>query len=193
MRATIDTIGADGIAKVSARTVAERAGLAQGLVFYHFGSVTELIGAACVTATRERVERYGAEFDAVDTFGGLVELAARVRREEREAGSVAILGQALAAAQTDPAMAEVSGAALGIWTERVHEVTRRVLVGSPFSEVIGAEELAHLVSSAFIGIELTAPIQVVEADRALETLGALARTIDGLGPVARRAIRAALR
>ncbi|OUZ08853.1 hypothetical protein BHE97_12015 [Aeromicrobium sp. PE09-221] len=193
VRATIASIEADGLAKVSARSIAERAGLAQGLIFYHFGSVVELIGEACLTATQERVDRYAEQFDAVDTFTGLVDLATRVRREERESGNVAILGQALAAAQTDPAMAEVSGTALDLWTDQVREVTQRVLVGSPFAELIAADELAHLVSSAFIGIELTAPMRTAEADGALTTLGSLAHTIDGLGPVARRAIRAALR
>lgn len=193
VRATIDTMRVDGIAKVSARTVAERAGLAQGLVFYHFGSVAELIGAACLAATQERVDRYATQFDTVDSFSGLVDLAARVRREEREAGSVAILGQALAAAQTDPAMAEVSRAALDLWTDRVREVAHRLLVGSPFGELVSAGELADLVSSSFIGIELTAPVRTVESDGALATLGSLASTLDGLGPVARRAIRAALR
>lgn len=193
VRATIASIEADGLAKVSARSIADRAGLAQGLIFYHFGSVVDLIGAACLAATQERVDRYAEQFDAVDTFTGLVDLATRVRREEREAGNVAILGQALAAAQTDPAMAEVSGTALDLWTDQVREVTQRVLVGSPFAELIAADELAHLVSSAFIGIELTAPMRAAEADGALATLGSLAHTIDGLGPVARRAIRAALR
>ncbi|MGW9038956.1 TetR/AcrR family transcriptional regulator, partial [Streptomyces sp. NPDC055721] len=46
------TLVEQGIAKASARAIATTAGVNQALVFYHFGSVDELLAAAC---------RHGAE------------------------------------------------------------------------------------------------------------------------------------
>ena len=46
LRATQEGLVADGIAGLSARTVATRAGVNQALVFYHFGTMSELVEAA---------------------------------------------------------------------------------------------------------------------------------------------------
>src|SRR5213078_627494 len=50
----IETLRTHGLAGASARTIAATAGVNQALVFYHFGSVHELLEAACVAATEAR-------------------------------------------------------------------------------------------------------------------------------------------
>jgi AcrR family transcriptional regulator len=47
----LQAIRTHGIAGVSARTVAARAGVNQALVFYHFGTLDNLLAAAYHTAT----------------------------------------------------------------------------------------------------------------------------------------------
>ncbi|MFC7479963.1 TetR family transcriptional regulator [Luedemannella flava] len=54
-----------GIAGVSARTVAAAAGVNQALVFYHFGSMDDLLTEACQVATTASVARYREAFAAV--------------------------------------------------------------------------------------------------------------------------------
>ncbi|HWF41120.1 MAG TPA: TetR/AcrR family transcriptional regulator, partial [Acidothermaceae bacterium] len=44
---TITTLRDKGIAGTSARVIAATAGVNQALVFYHFGTVDQLIDAAC--------------------------------------------------------------------------------------------------------------------------------------------------
>ena len=44
--ATIEALGKQGFSGTSAREIARRAGCNQGLVFYHFGTVTNLLLAA---------------------------------------------------------------------------------------------------------------------------------------------------
>ena len=46
LQGTIDALRTQGIAGVSARTIAAAAGVNQALVFYHFGSVDELLAVA---------------------------------------------------------------------------------------------------------------------------------------------------
>ncbi len=50
LEGALRTLAEQGIAKTSARSVAAAAGVNQALVFYHFGSVDELLAAACGTA-----------------------------------------------------------------------------------------------------------------------------------------------
>ncbi|WP_295697075.1 TetR/AcrR family transcriptional regulator [Lapillicoccus sp.] len=215
IEATMETIRTQGIAKVSARTIAAAGGVNQALVFYHFGTVDALIAHACVVSTRERVDSFRARFDAVTTFTGLVQLGRTLHEEEAALGNVTVLGQTLAGSQANPALAAATGEALGMWTEELERVLGRLLADSPFGELLEPRLLAELVSSAFIGIELVAPTRVADgyaagaggipggggaAARTMDTAGdalarleGLARSIDGLGPVARRALRTALR
>lgn len=193
--AAIAVMTSDGIAAVSARAVSQRAGLAQGLVFYHYGSVTDLIAQACVTATRDRVELHRERFAAAASFGDLVQLARDVQEAERGAGHVSVLGQSLVLAQSDPGIGAAARDALALWREPLREVAGRLLSpGSPFAGVIDAEAFTDLLMAAFIGFELTDPVRTEgDSDRSFDAVTTMAAALDGLGPMARRAVAATLR
>ncbi|MCW2750197.1 MAG: hypothetical protein JWR83_1307 [Aeromicrobium sp.] len=194
--ATMETIRVQGIATVSARTIAATGGVNQALIFYHFGNVSNLIGEACLVSVNERVTTFGPRLDAVTTFAGLVDAAVALHVEERALGNVNVLAQVLAGSQSNPELAEVTGRALRVWTDKVEEVLARLLAASPIGEAFDAKTLANLVSSTFIGLELMGSTTLEGADldmAGLERLGVLAELIDDLGPIARRAVRATLR
>lgn len=194
VEATMETIRTQGIAKVSARTIAATGGVNQALVFYHFGSVSNLLGEACLTSTAARVAVFSDRLDAVDSFSALVAVARELHAEEQAAGNVNVLAQVLAGSQSDPELAETTGRALRLWTDRVEQVLARLLASSPLGELVDARALAHLVSAAFVGLELMPvdPRAAGQAD-ALARLGDVAGLLDGLGPIARRTLRATLR
>ncbi|HVA09078.1 MAG TPA: helix-turn-helix domain-containing protein, partial [Acidimicrobiales bacterium] len=57
--AAIETLKSEGYAGASARAIAERAGSNQGLIFYHFGSVANLLLTALDSVSAARLEQYG--------------------------------------------------------------------------------------------------------------------------------------
>lgn len=63
-----------GWAAVSTRTLAERAGVAPGLVHYHFASLQALLTEAAVGAVRDAVEDTAALLERAGTPGELVDL-----------------------------------------------------------------------------------------------------------------------
>ncbi|GAA3513779.1 TetR family transcriptional regulator [Aeromicrobium panaciterrae] len=194
--ATIETIRTRGIAAVSARTIAATGKVNQALIFYHFGSVQALLGEASLVTTAERVATYDAEFDAVNSFAGLIEVATKLHAEEHAAGNVNVLAQVLAGSPANPELAQATGQALQMWTDRVEQVLQRLLKDSPIGEALDAKTLAKLVSATFIGLELVGTTNPDSPDTdlaGLERLGVLAELIDDLGPIARRAVRAKLR
>ncbi|GAA1892607.1 TetR/AcrR family transcriptional regulator [Lapillicoccus jejuensis] len=197
VEATMETIRTQGIAKVSARTIAAAGDVNQALVFYHFGTVDSLVAHACVTSTRERVENFRPRFEAVPSFAGLVALGREIHDEEAALGNVTVLAQTLAGSQANPALAAATGESLGLWRTEIERTLTRLLAGSPFDELVAPGLLADVVTSAFIGLELMVPTRegenVPSTIEALDRLEDLARSIDGLGPVARRALRGALR
>lgn len=192
----IETIRTQGIAGTSARTIAATAGINQALVFYHFGSVDDLLRAACLAATEARVVPFAEHLDHVTDLRELLALGRALHTEEHRRGNVAVLAQMLAAAQTDPAHAEVTSAALRLWIAPVERALDRLLAGSPVADVIDTAGLARAVSAGFVGLELyegVDPEGAAAALDALDQLAVLVELVDDLGPVARRALRAKLR
>jgi DNA-binding transcriptional regulator YbjK len=196
LRATQEALVADGIAGVSARTLAARAGVNQALVFYHFGTVSELVAAAATTLCEESVAHYREQFSAVESLTALLALGRVVHAREQQTGNVAVMAQLMAGAQRDPVLAEAGRAAMELWRVEVEVVVRRVVAPSPLADVVDAAGLARAISAAFIGLELyegVDPDGAAAALAALERLGVLLEAVDDLGPVARRAVRARLR
>jgi AcrR family transcriptional regulator len=192
----IDAIRRHGIAGTSARTIATAAGVNQALIFYHFGSVHDLLEAACLASTEARVAPFRDRLDGVTSLRQLLDVGRRLHAEERSLGNVMVLAQMLAGAQSDPKLAEATSAALHLWIAPIEGVLERLLAGSPLAGFVDTAGLARAVSAGFIGLELFEGVDPAGAHAALDALdrlGALAEVIDDLGPVARRALSAKLR
>jgi AcrR family transcriptional regulator len=192
----IETIRTHGLTGTSARSIATTAGVNQALVFYHFGSVHELLRTACLAATEARVGPFVERLDEVTDLRQLLALGRALHTEERTRGNVTVLAQMLAGAQADPAFAEATSAALHLWITPVERVLTRLLAGSPVAELIDTAGLARAVSAGFVGLELYEGVDPDGASAALDALDRLAvlvEVLDDLGPVARRALRGRLR
>lgn len=71
-----------------------------------------------------------------------------------------------------------------------------LLDAGPLRGLVDPRGLVRAISSAFIGLELYESVDPAGASAALtslQQLGTLLESIDGLGPVAHRAVRAQLR
>ncbi|GAA2615325.1 TetR family transcriptional regulator [Dactylosporangium fulvum] len=191
LEGALAAVNEHGITGVSARTIAAAAGVNQALVFYHYGSVDDLLAAACRTSTEARVAAYAAEFARVTSLRQLLDVGRRLQVRERALGNVSMLAQLLAAAQADKKLAASVGGCLQLWVDEIESVLRRLLAGSPFAEVADLGGLARAVSAAFVGIELYAGVDETGSEHALaalEQLAILVEVVDDLGPVSRRAL-----
>ncbi|WP_086734180.1 TetR/AcrR family transcriptional regulator [Streptomyces glaucescens] len=196
LKGALRTLTEHGIAKTSARTVAAAAGVNQALVFYHFGSVDELLAAACRYGAEQAVSRYRARLAAVTSLSELLALGRAIHEEERAGGHVALLGQLLAGAQTHPALGPATAGGLQLWIDEIERVLVRVLAGTPFGEFTDPAGLARAVAASFVGVELYEGVDAAGAASALdalEQLGVLVSALEELGPVAQRAVRHHLR
>ena len=117
VEAAIETLKAEGFAGTSARAIAERSGLNQGVIFYHFGSVANLLLAALDSVSAERMEHYGAAIDRVGSSSELVDVAMEIFREDLDAGYVTVLVEMIAGASSTPGLGPEVSARLGPWFE----------------------------------------------------------------------------
>jgi AcrR family transcriptional regulator len=194
--AVLTTLRVEGIAGLSARTVAKRANVNQALIFYHYGSVAKLVEAAALDSVVHAVDRYRAALAEANTFAELFAVGRRVNVEEREAGNVAVMAQLVAGAHLDPAIGSCARACLDRWIDALEPIVDRLLRTSPLGGLIDHRGLVRAISSAFIGLELyesVDPDGAAAALTSLDQLGMVLEAIETLGPVAHRAVRAHVR
>jgi AcrR family transcriptional regulator len=173
----IEALREVGFAGASAREIAGRAGCNQALVFYHFGSVTELLLAALDDVSARRLAAYADIVDQATTLTDLIDSARAIFSEDLDAGHVTVLVEMITGAQSTPGLGEQVAARLAPWRDFAESAVHKALVGSPVALVLPAKELAHAVMAGFLGLELLASL---DGDRAAAlTLFDRARLIAG--------------
>ena len=196
LHATAGLLADQGLAGVSARSIAARAGVNQALVFYHFGTVSDLLEAAVRRSVDLAVASYRDRFSDVQSVGELLTLGRDLHRTERRLGNVAQMAQVMAGAQSDEALARAGQYAMQQWSDQIEGVLVRLLPGSPLDGLVPPAGLARAVAASAIGLELYAGVDdagTAQALGALDAMASLVQVIDGLGPVTTRAVRGRVR
>ncbi len=180
--AALAALRADGIAGVSARSIARHGGFNQALIFYHFGSVEGLLVAVARSESERRSALYAEALREVTSLSELVAVARRLHDEEFQAGTVAAaLTQMLAGAVGSEDLSRGIREALDPWTSLVGETIARLLGDTPYAELLPAADLTAAVAALFLGIELLAGIDPDAAgDSLFGTMEAVAAVVDGL-------------
>jgi AcrR family transcriptional regulator len=153
VNAAIETLQAEGFAGASARAIAQRAGMNQGLIFYHFDSVTKLLLAALDSVSARRMEQYGTAIDGVGSPTELVDVAAAIFQEDLDAGYVAVLVEMIAGAQSTPGLGPEVAARLGPWFAFAERAVTSTL-GPPLDSVLPAGDVAYGIVALYLGLEM---------------------------------------
>jgi AcrR family transcriptional regulator len=178
IEAAVGTLKVEGFAGASARSIARRAGCNQGLVFYHFGSVVNLLLAALDAVSAERLERYSAAVDAVGSPAELVDVAASIFEEDLDAGHVSVLVEMIAGASSTPGLGAEVADRIAPWTEFARRSVDAALGDSALRSLIPSADVAHAVVAMYVGLEMlshldgdrSAALALFDQARALATL-----------------------
>jgi AcrR family transcriptional regulator len=154
VQAAVATLREEGFVGASARAIAERADANQGLIFYHFGSVTNLLLAALDAVSDERLEHYSAAVNGVHSPGELVDVATAIFREDLDAGYVTVLAEMIAGASSTPGLGPAVAARIEPWTEFTKQAIERLLGDGPFGALLPAEGVAYGIVALYLGLEM---------------------------------------
>jgi AcrR family transcriptional regulator len=177
-----------GFAGASAREIARRAECNQALVFYHFGSVNELLLAALDDVSARRLAAYRRMLDQASTLTELIDSAQAIFSEDLDARHVAVLVEMISGAQATPGLGQQVAARLAPWREFAEIAVRKGVSGSPVAALLPVKETAHAVVAGFLGLELLAALDgdrtaaLAVFDRARLVTGFLALTRASLLP-----------
>lgn len=179
--AALETVRREGLVGSSARAIAKTGDFNQALVFYHFGSVEELLLAALQRAQERRIARVGDELNAVDDLAGLVKVATKLHGgpDDPDASALsAIVAGWSASSDVGVRVLET----LAPWNEMVEAAISRALESSPFKSLVAADDAAYLVTAMFLGIEMMTRLDPTDtkADEIFASLAGMAKNVQPL-------------
>jgi AcrR family transcriptional regulator len=151
VEAAVQTIKERGFAATSARAIAATGGFNQALVFYHFGSVNDLLIAALDHTSELRMGRYGAAIDSVDTLAELLSVASEAYREDLEGGHIQVLAEMIAGASAMPELGPEIASRMQPWIDLTEDAVKRVLAGSGLGPLVPSTDLAFAIVSLYLG------------------------------------------
>lgn len=181
--AAIDALRETGYAGASAREIAGRAGCSQALVFYHFGTVNDLLLAALDEVSSRRMTAYRDLLTGATSATALAGAARDIFTADLDAGYVRVLVEMITAAHSVPGLGEQVAERLQPWRELTEQAIRGALGRSAAARLLPPAETARALVAGFLGLEMLASL---DGDRTsalalLERAGSVARLLDVLG------------
>ncbi len=153
------TVGYGG---ASARVIAKEAEANSALVFYHFGSVDQLLLAALDRSSAERMELHRVTVEPVRTLEELVEAAERIYQDDLAGGHITLFTELVAAALAKPELRTELIQRAQPWADFVEETLDRVLAGSALARLMPPRDLANAAITFYLGANL---FTVLDPDR----------------------------
>jgi AcrR family transcriptional regulator len=151
VEAAVQTIKERGFAATSARAIAATGGFNQALVFYHFGSVNDLLVAALDHTSAVRMARYRAAIDAVGTLPELLAVASEAYREDLAGGHIQVLAEMIAGASAIPELGPEIAARMQPWIAFTEQAVARVMASSSLAPLVPSADLAFAIVSLYLG------------------------------------------
>lgn len=156
VQAALEVLRTEGFAAATARAISARAGCNQGLVFYHFGSVVDLLLTALDEVSARRKDRYETALASVGKASELVELAAQIFSEDLDSGDAAVLVEMIAGSSSTPGLGAALKTRIEPWSDFASAALQSVLGESPLLQTVDAGGAAHAVVALYLGLELLA-------------------------------------
>jgi AcrR family transcriptional regulator len=172
--ATIRVLARDGLAQASARAIAAEAGSANGLIFYHFGSMDGLLAATARTLGDRGIERIRVGLGGDQAHAEWSDRLAGVIRREAEGDDGRAVMELMVGSRTSPLLADEMRATIGRALDFATDELRRLVAGTPLEQILPVDLFAELAGATFLGLEVMT-LNGREID--LDTLAARLATI----------------
>ena len=182
IEAAVKVLKSRGFNGASARAIATEAGVNQALVFYHFGTVAELLLAALDEVSTHRLRRYSTDLAEVMDPASLIALATKVFREDIDSGDISVLAEMIAGSSSAPELAAEVAKRIAPWKDFASVAVESGLASSGLASLLPIGAVSHAAVALYLGLEM---LSHLEGDRAgatllFEQLARLAPVLDAI-------------
>ncbi|MEX2551886.1 MAG: TetR/AcrR family transcriptional regulator [Actinomycetota bacterium] len=152
--AAFQTLKEEGFAGTSARAIARRGGFNQALIFYHFGTLNDLLLATLDKTSSNRMSRYRDSIGKALNVDQKIQTATRLYREDLESGHITVISELIAGSLARPDLGPEVVARMEPWIEFTEGVITELLAGSMFEGTVKPRTLAFAVVALYLGVDL---------------------------------------
>lgn len=151
--ATLSALAEDGYAGTTARVIAARGGIPVGLIFYHFGTVDDLLLAVLDHTSAARLPRWKEELADVEDVGTLMERMQRLYAEDIASGHAVAVKELVANGGFSERLRPAMASRMEPWFALAEAVAARVLAGSPVLAQVPPRDLAVAAVALYLGLD----------------------------------------
>jgi AcrR family transcriptional regulator len=159
VEAALQTLKTKGFAGASARAIASEGDFNQALVFYHFGSVRNLLLAVLDLIGERRMREYGPAFERARSAPELAGLARTIYFEDLERGYITVLGEMVSGGVTDASLGAEVAARIEPWIEMVARKLEQMLTGTPLQSLASPQDIAFGLIALYFGMDMLSHMQ----------------------------------
>lgn len=152
--AAVETLRTEGFAGTTARSIARTGGFNQGLIYYYFDDLSELLLAALDQASAERMDGYVNVLPEIHSLSDLARVGLELFREDIKRGGAKLASEFIGAALANPELGPVIASRLNPWTRLANDAIENALGDSPLKGVIPADQLAKALVALYMGLEM---------------------------------------
>lgn len=146
-------IGTAGYADITARSLAEEANCNSALVFYHFGSVDEVLLAGLKKASEQRLARYKTALAKVDSPTAGLKAVKKLWQTDNAAADVGAIRELVANQAFTKNHREQVNAELAPWFAFVEAQVKAHAADNPILAFMKAKDIAFCLIAFAMGIE----------------------------------------
>lgn len=159
IEAALETLKEEGFAGTSARSIAKRGGFNQALIFYHFGTINDLLLAALDRTSEIRMAKYRDAVRGIDSVQEAVRVATDLYREDLASGHITVLSELIAGSLDRPDLAPEILKRNEPWIELAEEAVRNVLEPMGLTDVVPPRTIAYAVVALYLGVDLLSHLE----------------------------------
>ena len=178
VEAALLTLRQEGFAGTSARSIAKRGAFNQALIFYHFGTISDLLLAALDRTSEIRMAKYGEAVKGVEGVEDAIRVATDLYREDLASGHITVLSELIAGSLDRPDLGPQIVERMEPWIDLAEDAVRNALSPLGLTELVPPRTIAYAIVALYLGVDL---LSHLEHDNAkAEAMFASAKQLAGL-------------
>jgi len=154
VEAAVATLRTAGFAGASARAIAAAGGFNQALIFYHFGSLDDLLLAALDATAAARLARYEAAVAKAGSLPELLKVAGRLYDEDLASGHITVVTELIGGSLTRPALRPEIRRRMQPWLDFTEAALGRTTGGGLLYRIVPGRDVAYGVIGLYLGLQM---------------------------------------